>query len=144
MTFGALLLMLAAPAVADSASAQMQVSVQVLASVRVTIASQPDSVDVTEADLARGYVDVAAPIVVHARTNSRSGYLLQVSNGSDDFSAVELSFDATSMKVFAEGWVSRPYVRGGESISMSARLRLSPHATPGRYALPIAITATPL
>jgi len=129
---------------AESVEGKMSVSATVVASARLTVESQPGAVDVTAEDIERGYVDLDAPILLRVQTNSRRGYLLQVANSDDAFSQIEISFGNTEMRVAHEGWVDRPYVRGGESIAMRARLRLSPLAQPGRRALPIEVTASAL
>lgn len=122
----------------------MTVSATVLASAKLTVESQPLSVDVTAEDIQRGYVELDAPIRLRVQTNSRRGYLLQVANADEAFSQIELSFGNTEMRVAYEGWVERPYISGGESIAMRARLRLSPLAQPGRRGLPIELTASAL
>lgn len=133
------------PLEAGSASATMQVSVQVIARAIVNVDSQPSTVDVTAADIARGYVDVPSPIVVRVRTNSRQGYMLQVENMSETFSSVELSNGEVAMNVGSqESWIQRPYIAGGDVMPLRARLRLSPAATPGTVALGIAFNASPL
>ena len=140
----ALILVLPSVALAESASTSMQVSVTVLARALVTVDSQPASIEVTESDIERGYVDVAEPIVVRVRTNSRRGYLLSLANASDVFSAVEVSFADTSMRTSHESWIQRPYVPGGEALSLKTRLFLSRNTPPGTHALPIALSATPI
>ena len=129
---------------AESVSGQMTVSVQVLARAKVRLDAQPAEVVVTSADIKRGYLDLPTPIVFHAQTNSRQGYLLQVSNASTDFSEVQLSFAQANINVAQESWIARPYVPGGEVVSMNARVRLSSNMNPGSYPLPISLSATPL
>lgn len=137
-------LLFVAPLSAESVTAPMTVSVQVLARAVVSVDAAPASVEVTAEDISRGYVDVAAPILVRVRTNSRRGYLLQVDNVSEAFSMVELTMANASMNVTHESWIQRPYVSGGDLMNVQARLRLSPGATPGWHALPIAFSASPL
>jgi hypothetical protein len=133
------------PALAGSSSADMNVSVQVIARAIVSVDSQPSAVTITAADIARGYVDVPAPIVVRVRTNSRQGYLLQVENQSETFSSIELSSANIAMNVGAhETWIQRPYTAGGDVLPMRARLHLASAATIGSFSLPIAFSATPL
>src|SRR5512140_3410407 len=122
----ALLVTLAASQLfAASASAPMQVSVNVIARAVLTVDSVPSAIDVTGADIARGYVDVSAPVVIHVRTNSRAGYLLQAEQQNPDFRKVELSFGDATMNVAAtESWISRPYVQGGDIIAMHMRVHL--------------------
>lgn len=131
-------------AFAGSASATMQVSVSVIARAVLTVSSQPDVVTVTEADLARGYVDVATPISLAVRTNSRAGYMLQVDRALDAFSRVELMFGDSALSVADQAWISRPYIAGGESLVMHARVHLDACAQPGAYPLMMAISARPL
>lgn len=138
------ILLTAGIASAESSSTNMQITAQVIARAIVTIDNQPGAVDITEADIARGYVDVAAPLQWRGQTNSRRGYLLQVAKSGESFSAVDLTFGGTAMHVADESWVARPYVAGGESLSVNARLILSGATQPGRYALPISVSATPL
>jgi hypothetical protein len=139
----ALILMVPQFVHAEQSSATMNVSVRVLARAIVNVDSAP-SIDVTDADLQRGYVDVAEPLQMHVRTNSRQGYLLQVSKTNDAFSTVELSFGNTTMTVSEESWVARPQVSGGELVSAQMRVRLAPGATAGRHSLPVQISASPL
>lgn len=141
-----LLAILTAPQLfAGSASAPMQVSVTVIARAVLTVASQPAAITVTDADIARGYVEVTAPIVVQVRTNSRAGYMLQADRQTADFTTVELVFgDATMTVAEAQSWISRPYVPGGDVIAMYARLHIGAGMQAGSYPLPIALSARPL
>jgi hypothetical protein len=89
----ALLVIFSADALfAGSVSAPMQVSVDVIARAIVTVDSRPAAVDATQTDIARGYVDVSAPIIIQVRTNSRAGYLLEAEPLTPDFRTVELTF----------------------------------------------------
>ena len=135
---------MAVPVCADSVSATMTVSTVVVARAIVNVDAAPATVDVTADDINRGYVDVAAPITIRVKTNSRRGYLLQVDKVNESFSRVELSTDALSMNVAAQSWIERPYISGGDVLPVRARLHLSPGAMPGSYALPVAFSASPL
>ncbi len=139
-----LLVMAAVPLSAGSASAPMTVSVTVVARAIVTVDNQP-FVEITAADLERGYVDVKSPVLLHGRTNSRRGYMLQVEKTSELFSVIELSLADATMNVSShESWIQRPYVPGGELLQVTARLFLSPAATVGTHALPLAFRASAL
>ena len=52
----------AAPAYAGSASATMAISVQVIGRTLLTVGQQPASVEVTQSDIQRGYIDVPAAV----------------------------------------------------------------------------------
>lgn len=137
----AVLLVTSIPASADT-SAQLNVSVQVVARAIVTIEGQPE-VEVTAVDLERGYIDVPA-VGVRLRTNSRSGSLLQATKTSETFSTVELAWGNTTMVIAPESWVRMPYVKGGEVLSVRMRARLAPGASTGRHPLPVHFTASAL
>ncbi len=139
------LMLTGATAFAGSVSAPMTVSVNVIARAVLTVESQPAAVEVTKADLERGYVDLSTPMIVLAKTNSRAGYLLEADGRSAGFTSVELSFGDSKMDVAdSETWISRPYVKGGEVLSIHVRVHLTPGMEPGSYPLGIALTARPL
>ncbi len=65
---------LIAPAYAGSTSAQLSVSVEVVARTILTIDSQPANIEITADDVARGYVDVPQAMLFHVRSNAINGY----------------------------------------------------------------------
>ncbi|HEX9163814.1 MAG TPA: hypothetical protein VF980_19045 [Thermoanaerobaculia bacterium] len=118
---------------------------QVVARAVVSVDSEPQSIEITPADIRRGYVDLDQPIVVRVRTNSRRGYMLQVNNDSETFSTIELALPNAAMTVSShESWLQRPYVPGGDVMAVRARLHLAPGASAGRQPVPVAFTASPL
>ncbi len=127
---------------AGSTSAPMNVSVQVIGRAILSIESTPRQVEVTDDDVARGYVDVPGSIILSVRTNSRRGYLLQASNDGAAFTSAELSFGDAAMKVVEENCIQRPYASGGDRLSIQARLRLAPLTTTGAYTLPLVFSAS--
>ena len=66
----------------------MTVSANVLAVAKKTVIHQTPVVNVTNEDLARGYVEVAKATVVEVKTNSRNGYLLSFENSGASFGEV--------------------------------------------------------
>ncbi|GAC1433988.1 MAG: hypothetical protein NVSMB68_06570 [Thermoanaerobaculia bacterium] len=137
---------LATPLCAQSrtASASMRVSIEVVARAIVTVERQP-MITVTSQDLVRGYVDATEPILVRVRTNSRQGYLLHAENLNDHFLSIELSSADVVMSVGRrESWIHRPYVKGGDELTMRAHVLLSAGATTGSFPLPIVFEASPL
>ncbi|MGZ7030525.1 MAG: hypothetical protein ACXVIJ_01025 [Thermoanaerobaculia bacterium] len=137
-------LIIAVPVFADSVSKQMTVSTRVIARAVVTV-DPPAAIVVTADDVARGYVDVTQPIQVRVRTNSRNGYVLQAEKTTEAFSAIELTNETTSMSVSShETWLQRPYVAGGDVMSLRARLYLAPGPMAGAQAVPVAFSATPI
>lgn len=135
----AALLLGSVPAAAET-SAQMNVSVRVIPRAVLTV-DAPTEFEVTAADVARGYVEVA-PIQIRLRTNSLNGSLLQALKTSEAFSSVDVVFGHTTMSVAHEGWVVRPYTKGGEVMTVNLRARLAPGTSAGLYALPVHFSAS--
>jgi hypothetical protein len=145
LTTATLVVLVAGQLFASSVTAPMNVSVNVIARAVLTVDSLPAAIDVTGADIARGYVDVSAPVIIRVRTNSRAGYMLQAEQQSPDFKMVELTFGDSKMSVAAtESWISRPYVPGGDVIAMHMRVHLAENAQVGSYAMPILLSTRPL
>jgi hypothetical protein len=127
----------------DSVSVAMCVSAVVIGRA-VVDSAVPAAVNVTATDVDRGYVELAEPITITVRTNSRRGYILQVNNISEAFSRVELTTTRSRMRVAREAWLERPYIAGGDVMTMRVRLQLAPGTVPGSYGLPIVFTASAL
>lgn len=140
LALSALLLLPASTMMAESITAQMNVSVRVVAGAKVEMGS--DALTIDEADVARGYVEVALPLSV--RTNSRQGYVLVIQNVSPVVAGAELVVGNAQVRVVAESFLQRPYVAGGERMEIRGRLQLTRDAQPGHYAHPIRVTATAL
>ena len=131
-------------AAAETASATIGVSVRVVANAAVELESAPAGITVTEADLARGYVDLSAPINVRVRSNS-SRYRLTVTAMSDAFGPATFNWDGGSMRVNAgEAWAARSSVRGGDFLALTGRVALRAGMQPGSYDLPFQFSASPL
>src|SRR2546428_13737286 len=81
----------AAPAYADSASATMAISVQEIGRTLLTVGQQPASVEVTQSDIQRAYIDVPAPLAFQVRTNPREGYSLQFKPVNGPFAQAKLT-----------------------------------------------------
>src|SRR5438876_2074615 len=97
---------MSAPVYAGSSTAQMTVSVQVIARTILTVDAQPSAVNVTADDIARGYVDVPQAVAFRVRSNSREGYTLTFQPVSFPFSAAEVRWGAQSAMVEGGDWMS--------------------------------------
>jgi hypothetical protein len=138
---------ISAPVYAGSSAAQMNVSVQVIARTILTIDAQPATVNVTQDDVARGYVDVPQVVAFRVLSNSRDGYSLTFHPISYPFSAAEVRWGAQAAVVEGGDWMpslSHPYQQGGSAGSLAVRLRLSAGAEPGSYAWPLQVAASSL
>ena len=125
---------------AAHSGAQLALSAVVAKNAQVSVRGHPASIQISEADVARGYVDVATGPRVDVSTNSREGLVVSFLVGSEMFSAVQL-----------RGTVGDSILLSGPSrgvakhrIEPAYRLILAPAARPGTYAWPVQVVATPL
>lgn len=142
-----LILALAIPlSLSAATSAQMTVSVQVVARTIVTVDQQPPTVEITSADVVRGYVDVPSAMTFRIRSNARNGYSLQFAPIAAPFTSARVSWSNTTVNVGNDGsWVTQPYQPAVTSTgTMSVRLALEPGTVPGTYAWPVAFAADSL
>ncbi len=129
---------------AASVSGQMKMSVQVIARAIVAIESGPSAIEISAADIKRGYAELPAPIVVRVRTNSRKGCVIEFAQTGAAFQGFELISSGEGINDAGKGSLVRSYVPGGESVSVQARLMLTPGTQVGSYPLPLEISATAL
>ena len=123
---------LQAAAQAASARQNVEVRVHVPAYVQVRALAQPAWIDVSEADLARGYVDVTAPVPVEVVGNLRQGVPL-------DFVPVDPQVRAVlptpRMALLAGAGLRR------EVVQVQLRLELATNARAGRHAWPVQVSS---
>ena len=129
-------------ALADSRSAQMNVSVSVVARTVLTITALPAEVTVTEGDVARGYVLIPAALAFQVRSNSLGGYVLRFESANPQFTRVSISWNSTEVVVSGgDAEIAQPYQRGVIPYTASVRLDLAPGIQPGLYVWPVRIAA---
>lgn len=138
-----LALLVALPAAAETASARFTVSAVVPARVTLTPLDEPAELSISAADLERGYKEVAATYRISH--NDRRGYLLRLSPRVGVTSAVEVR-GLTSAVVMREETVEllQSGAPGVRELALGFRFRFDPAAEPGRYPLPVLVTAQPL
>ena len=136
---------LAVPVYADSASATMAISVQVIGRTLLTVGQQPASVEVTQSDIQRGYIDVPAAVAFQVRSNARDGYSLQFEPVSGPFAQAKVTWENSTAAVGADGsWLTHGYQQGTMAGRLDVRLVLAPDATPGSYSWPVRFAAESL
>ena len=120
---------------AETASANLQVSVQVLPHAQLQTVAAP--VSITAADVQRGYRDVSRHY--HLRTNAPDRVVLQLNprvglTDSIDIQGLQVpwSMDHASLEI------TQPLAR---EFTLNYRLWLSAGARPGDYALPVHVVA---
>lgn len=135
----------AAPAYAGSASATMAISVQVIGRTLLTVGQQPASVEVTQSDIQRGYIDVPAAVTFQVRSNAREGYSLQFQPVTGPFAQAKITWENSTAAVGADGsWLTHGYQQGTTAGHLDVRLVLAPDASPGTYSWPVRFAAISL
>jgi hypothetical protein len=125
-------------------SAEVRVTATVKRVLQVTTEYQAGTVQVSQKDMQRGYVDVPAGTVYRVRTNDPRGYLLHFHHMGGPFSAVSISDGARQVELAGmsalvpETSAGGP---GGERKEISYRLFLSSEARPGSYPWPLLLEA---
>lgn len=130
---------------ASSTSALMSVRVQVLARTLLNVESQPPSLVLTEADLARGYVEVPAVSRIRVRSNDPNGYLLAFDVTAGPFTAIEVTGLGPAARISVNGgWLVRPFA-GTQPVTseLTYRFLLASNVQPGTYAWPVSLSAMP-
>jgi hypothetical protein len=146
-TAGAIALILAlataAPAMAGQGRASFTVSVVVPARVTLTALDQPSTLEVSAADVERGYVEVGATYrVTH---NDRRGYLLSLLPRRGLTREIEVQGLPTALVMGDEPVeLIQPGPPGSHPLALAFRFVLDPAVVPGRYPLPVLVTAQPL
>jgi len=142
-TFLLVTAVLAAPLFAGgSRSASMTVSVEVIARTILTVDSQPSSVEITDSDVARGYVDLPQSVIFHVRSNAANGYTVQFQPLAGPFSRADINWGNALATVGSDGaWVTQPYQQGTTTATLGVRLTLAPGTQPGTYAWPVRFDA---
>lgn len=135
---GALVLLAATPSLVAAGEVRTQFAVTAYVPPRASIQaiSEPAQISISEQDLARGYVDVAA--VYRVSNNDPAGYVLRLAPRTGLTSSVEVS-GLASRVVMRDDIVdvSQPSALRPQQLNVSFRLMLDPAAVPGTYALPV-------
>jgi hypothetical protein len=139
---------LGAPVQAQTSGTEVRVSATVRKHASLQVLAQPGAVQITQADIARGYVDVPAPVQVAVKSNTQEGYLLVFDNHGDFFHQARVRGLAGDVQVGAAGGqVAQRVVGAGMSrttLALSFRFELSESAREGVYAWPMQLSAMPL
>ncbi len=127
-------------------SATMPVSATVISNAIIHSEYQAAQLRVTDADVARGYVDFVAASRFSVTTNSRSGYLLEFRPVNNVFESVQVSGLGNPVRLGADGGF---IVQHGPSLSgvmhaLNYRFSLRQNTEPGSYPWPLQLTVHPL
>jgi hypothetical protein len=101
---------------------------------------EPEQFTVAPDDIERGYLDIGAEYRV--TSNDPRGYFLRIAPRIGVTTAIEID-GLTSRVVLLEDSmeIAQPAAFQPQSLKLSLRLRLAPHAIPGTYGLPVHLSA---
>ena len=135
-------------AAAGSSEAKLTVTATVAKHASLKVLTQPASVVVTVADIARGYVDVPSPAHVAIQTNSQSGYMLMFASEGEFLrqTLVRGLGNDVQLDTAGGGIARRPEGRGMSKATLDLVFRfiLSDSAKQGVYAWPMRLSVAVL
>lgn len=127
---------------AGQSAGTLAVSVRVIAEAKLQTSHQASRLDVSAADVARGYVEVAAASRFSVSTDSLFGYTLEFHSVGHVFDAVQVVGLGRAVRMGADG--GTVFVRGpltsSASHELNYRFSLSPDTLPGAYAWPLLLS----
>jgi hypothetical protein len=135
-----------AAANAREARVNFAVSATVNAVARIETQSAPTELEVTAADLRRGYIDVVQPTALTVQSNSASGFAIDLTTVTPVLKSMIVRGLDTEFPLGPEGgtvvqrWQSPHLV----NLSLQFRLVLAPGLAPGRYPWPMRVAVRPL
>jgi hypothetical protein len=136
----------ALPAQTTGSEAAIAVTARVLPQAQLQYLQAPPAVDITAADVARGYVETRTATLLRIQSNSRSGYALDLLPRSGWFTSVTV-LGVGAQVHFGNGGgtlVQRWSASGSESLALGFRFTLAPDTLPGQYPLPLLLQVRPL
>ena len=146
--FGALCLGFLGIAMADPSVSKLTVSATVLKRTTMKVVAQPASVMVTAADIARGYVEVPAPVQVAIQTNSPTGYVLEFGSRDNFMQQIRVTGLDSEVQLGSAGGVVTQAAPGrgmrNTTLSLGFRFMLSETARQGVYPWPVQLAAASL
>lgn len=135
----------AAPALA-AGGAELHVVAVLRKHASVRVIAQPGMVEVTRADIARGYVDVAAPLQLAVRSNVPEGVQLVFDRPGDVFGQARIRGLANEVQLGAAGGIVTQRVPSAAPhvLALAFRFELGRDAQEGTYPWPMQVSAAPL
>ncbi len=130
---------------ASAVRSQIAVTAFVPAQINGRIVSQPSALTVTDADIARGYVDVATAAELRVTSNDPTGYIIDFFSRLPIFTAVTVSSKDGSADLGPDGGAIIEQAPAGRDmpLRLSFRFLLSAQVQPGTYPWPLALNVRP-
>jgi hypothetical protein len=139
------LLVATTPLVAGAGELRTQFSVTATVAARASVEplSQPAQLSISQVDVERGYVDVAAAYRVSS--NDPSGYMVRLAPRIGLTRSVEVAGLSTPIVMTDQVVeVVQPAARRPQRLDLRFRLVLAENAVPGTYAMPVQLSVATL
>ncbi|HZI83929.1 MAG TPA: hypothetical protein VFF44_08435 [Casimicrobiaceae bacterium] len=136
-----------APAVqAAQQRGQIAVSAIVPAQAIGQVVQQPAEITITDADIARGYVDVPVGSQLRVTSNNPAGYVIDFFTRLPIFRSVRVSNASGSADLGPDGGtiIERGQYGRNLPLDLTYRFNLASSVQPGTYAWPLALNVRPL
>lgn len=124
----------------------LTVSVTVRAVANIELQSAPTGLEITGADLKRGYIDVVQPTQLTVRSNSPSGFALEVLTITPMLASMIVAGLNDDLALGADGGtiVQRWQKPQAVNLSLKFRFALAPGLVAGTYPWPVRLAVHPL
>jgi hypothetical protein len=138
--------MVAPSAEAAQKSAVLAVSAMVIANAKLQTSHQATSLNISAADVTRGYVEAPAASRFSVATNSRFGYRIEFHPLGDFFESVHVEGMGNVVRLGAEGGtiVQRGPLSQNLTHELNFRFNLRPGTLPGSYPWPLQLSVRAL
>lgn len=122
-------------------SVSLSVSAVILKKVWIRTESSPPALVLTDADVARGFIDVPAPTVITLRNNSEDGFLFRFGLDANVASSARVTGLTQPVHFGQEGaMLAQPgRFRTEKRLELRWRLQLAQGITPGQHPWPVQI-----
>lgn len=128
------------------ATTAIPVSVTVISNTKMEFSYQATQLNITNADVARGYIDAPSALRFSVNTNSRSGYLMDFHPIGHTFRSVQISGLGDSVQLGEDGGtiVQRGMIPKKTAYELGFRFTLDPAIHAGNYPWPLKISVRSL
>ncbi|HEY2677134.1 MAG TPA: hypothetical protein VGI65_09200 [Steroidobacteraceae bacterium] len=135
-----------AAAGAKDVHSNFSVSATVRAVADIELQSVPRDVRISDADLRRGYIDIAQPTQFTVRSNSASGFALEVMTVAPMLTSMTIEGLNSDLSLGAEGGTIVQRWQKPQTLALSLKFRfvLVPGLQAGDYPWPVRLAVRPL
>ena len=132
----------------DAATARGEIAVTALVPAQAVgqVVQQSSEITISDADIARGYVEISGASQLRVTSNSPAGYVIDFFSRLPIFTAVRISSQDNSVEFGPDGGTIIERGRHGRDLglNLSYRFTLGASVLPGTYAWPLHLKVRPL